>query len=407
MPRLALALLVAASLSLSASAQTPQLIIAAAAADPATSTITIVGTNFGAGGTVTLNLATVAVLFWSPTQITASLPTGLAPGTYLLTVAQGAAATQRDVFNLTVGAVGPKGEKGDKGDPGEQGVKGDPGDPGVKGDKGEKGDTGAAGERGSTGAQGPAGPAGPAGPQGPAGPAGTGITSLASLDGIPCSIGTATGTVELTIANDGAVALRCVVPEEPPDGSCSADAPQTAGSSEAAMAFAFQSQPLAFTRQTSSRIDLRCSSFSCLEIDPGVTASTASQVAPFLMDVNMQISTTVPLDLRMEIVFGLSVSCDVRYDSARSGASTVGVSGTTAFAASAPGGALDRIVLANPVVTGLEPADVVVGASCNEVAPEVASIVLNQIRNHMVVRATGGACHACASGAASWGTCNP
>lgn len=45
------------------------------------------------------------------------------PGAYRLTVTSGSDSTQRDEFEVIMGAQGPKGEKGDKGDPGVQGPK--------------------------------------------------------------------------------------------------------------------------------------------------------------------------------------------------------------------------------------------------------------------------------------------
>jgi hypothetical protein len=81
------------------------------------------------------------------------------------------------------GLPGPKGDKGDpgaKGDPGDPGPKGDPGDPGPKGDPGEKGD-----------------------------PGDPGPSSLAALSGTACTVGTSTGTVQVSTAADGAITLRC------------------------------------------------------------------------------------------------------------------------------------------------------------------------------------------------------
>lgn len=63
----------------------------------------------------------------SDTRIDATLPAGLAPGTYLLEVSRGQGNAQSDAFAVAVGAVGPPGEKGEKGDPGEKGEKGDRG----------------------------------------------------------------------------------------------------------------------------------------------------------------------------------------------------------------------------------------------------------------------------------------
>ncbi|MGH3370629.1 MAG: hypothetical protein ACRDPR_11570 [Nocardioidaceae bacterium] len=68
-----------------------------------------------------------------------------------------------------------------------------------RGEKGYKGDPGPAGPKGDTG------PAGPPGPAGPAGPA-----SLSALENTACTTaGGSAGTVDVTVAGDGTVGLRC------------------------------------------------------------------------------------------------------------------------------------------------------------------------------------------------------
>lgn len=72
----------------------------------------------------------------------------------------------------------------------------------VAGEKGEKGDPG---------------PAGPPGPPGPKGDSGTVVTGLKTLDGVPCvAADNAAGQIQVTIAANGDVALKCVADEEPP-----------------------------------------------------------------------------------------------------------------------------------------------------------------------------------------------
>jgi hypothetical protein len=72
----------------------------------------------------------------------------------------------------------------------------------VAGEKGEKGDPG---------------PAGPSGPPGPKGDSGTVVTGLKTLDGVPCvTADDAAGQIEVTIAANGDVSLKCVADEEPP-----------------------------------------------------------------------------------------------------------------------------------------------------------------------------------------------
>jgi hypothetical protein len=72
----------------------------------------------------------------------------------------------------------------------------------VAGEKGEKGDPG---------------PAGPPGPPGPKGDSGTVVTGLKTLDGVACvTADDAAGQIEVTIAANGDVSLKCVADEEPP-----------------------------------------------------------------------------------------------------------------------------------------------------------------------------------------------
>jgi hypothetical protein len=94
----------------------------------------------------------------------------------------------------------------------------------------KQGPPGPQGPPGAAGAQGPAGPAGEQGPAGPAGPQGEpgkGVESLDDLAGIACTREDgSSGTVELDVAGDDNVLLRCVGPEPappppppPPDGA--------------------------------------------------------------------------------------------------------------------------------------------------------------------------------------------
>jgi hypothetical protein len=85
----------------------------------------------------------------------------------------------------------------------------------VEGPKGDKGDPG---EAGAPGAPGAAGPPGPPGPPGPKGDSGTVVTGLGTLRGVPCvAEDDAAGEIEVAVAANGDVALKCVAaPEEPP-----------------------------------------------------------------------------------------------------------------------------------------------------------------------------------------------
>ena len=117
--------------------------------------LAITGTDLArnAPPVVRLDGLPVSVSAFTPTAVTVSLPAGLKPGSYLLTVEPNGHGENGAKFDVALGAVGPKG------------------DPGAPGPAGPQGATGPAG------AQGPTGPIGPQGPAGPQGPPGTGAAS--------------------------------------------------------------------------------------------------------------------------------------------------------------------------------------------------------------------------------------
>ena len=99
--------------------------------------------------TVAFNGSTLTVSTFSNTQVTATLPTGLASGTFDLTVTNSQGNSVN--FNMTYGATGAQGPAGPVGPTGPQGPAGL---------SGATGATGASGPRGLTGAPGAPGPAG-------------------------------------------------------------------------------------------------------------------------------------------------------------------------------------------------------------------------------------------------------
>jgi hypothetical protein len=148
---LLLALAFASSMSW-AQGPPPQLVITSAQVNFANNTITISGRNFTAAGrsgtgtpVVTLNDIELRVSSATDSRIVALLPSSLSAGSYLLTVRSGAADTNFDAFEVTVGAVGPVGPMG------PPGPKGDTGATGAQGPQGPKGDTGATGPQGPPG----------------------------------------------------------------------------------------------------------------------------------------------------------------------------------------------------------------------------------------------------------------
>ena len=189
-----------------------------------TNQITLTGTGFEpakAKPTVSFNGIALTVSTFSNTQIVATLPAAMVPGTFDLTVTNSQGNTVD--FNMTYGAAGPQGPAGPAGATGATGPRGAAGAAGAPGAAGTNGVSfiflnawnpyatyvandvvtyngasyiatvangpnpsgpapnsnpswslmAAAGATGPAGAQGPAGPMGPAGPVGAAGPAGT------------------------------------------------------------------------------------------------------------------------------------------------------------------------------------------------------------------------------------------
>jgi len=144
--------------------------------------LTVSGRNLGPQHAPRLSLAgkLLKLLRVTPTEIVAALPSGLAPGTHVLSIL-GRGFDRAWVVDV---AVSPPAI---------------PGPPGPKGDRGERGEVGLAGPKGNPGNPGPPGPPGPAG----------GLSSLESLSGIRCVREGLAGLVELTYAADGTVTLVC------------------------------------------------------------------------------------------------------------------------------------------------------------------------------------------------------
>jgi hypothetical protein len=143
--------------------------------DLGTNVVFIQGQGFGTeGGVVLLGTRQLDIASYAPTDIAASLPDDVKPGTYRLFVVRSQNA-QSAYIDLAVGGVGlqgPAGPQGPKGDAGPQGPRGEVGAAGPQGPKGDAGPQGAEGPKGEVGAVGPQGPKGDVGPQGPTGIAG-------------------------------------------------------------------------------------------------------------------------------------------------------------------------------------------------------------------------------------------
>lgn len=174
--------IVTLGLTISAPTASAQIVptIESASVNTANSTIIINGGGFDPITKPAVNLGGTSLVIQSfnKSTIVAKLGSVTAPGTYLLTVANGILVAFADV---TLGSAGPQGPEGPAGPAGPQGPAGAAG---AKGATGSTGAAGPAGSPGATGAQGPAGPAGPIGGTGPAGaPGATGAQGPAGANG--------------------------------------------------------------------------------------------------------------------------------------------------------------------------------------------------------------------------------
>ena len=118
----------------------PQLVVTQVAVDLGTATVTIDGEHFGTAPSVSLggpggSFTALAVLSSTDTTITAQLST-TDPGTYVLRVRSGPAATQSYAIDIALGAQGPPGPPGADGADGAPGPPGTPGPPGPAGPPG-------------------------------------------------------------------------------------------------------------------------------------------------------------------------------------------------------------------------------------------------------------------------------
>jgi len=115
--------------------------VATLAAVPNSSTaptkLTITGLHLGtAKPLVALDGTSLTVASFTSTAVTALLPPGLVPGSYLLTLEPNGYNSKVADFDVALGAIGPKGDKGDPGPPGPVGPVGPVGPAGAQGPPG-------------------------------------------------------------------------------------------------------------------------------------------------------------------------------------------------------------------------------------------------------------------------------
>jgi Collagen triple helix repeat (20 copies)/IPT/TIG domain len=133
--------------------------------------LTISGSGFG-GGTPAVTFAgnPIKVLSGSGKSVTAKLPKGVTPGSYLVTLLPGSGGAPLD-FTVTIGVAGPQGPTGPTGEQGPQGRAGPQGLQGVAGPAGSQGPQGVQGQQGLQGSPGAPGATGSTGATGATGPA--------------------------------------------------------------------------------------------------------------------------------------------------------------------------------------------------------------------------------------------
>jgi len=106
----------------------------------------VTGQGFSPSGlppTVTFATTNLTLVSFGNKTVTATLPSGFAPGTYSLVVAN--SNDQSATFDVTLGAVGPMGPQGPPGAQGATGAIGPQGPQGVQGPQGPQGTPGAPG----------------------------------------------------------------------------------------------------------------------------------------------------------------------------------------------------------------------------------------------------------------------
>jgi hypothetical protein len=131
-----------------------------------TTQLTINGSGFTPGTASVLlgDYGPLAVTTQTATKLVVTLPAGLTPGSYVLSVQIGATTANADESVATIGAVGPAGPTGATGAQGSTGPTGATGATGAMGAMGAMGLQGVKGDKGDTGATGPQGAQGPQGP---------------------------------------------------------------------------------------------------------------------------------------------------------------------------------------------------------------------------------------------------
>jgi len=258
------------------------------------------------------------------------------------------------------------------------------------------------GPQGPTGA---VGPMGPAGPQGPAGPAGS-IASSDSLAGIPCTLAGQTGIVSISMASDGTMTLRCVVPPTPPSPPpgpiCLLPLTPSASTTAAAIAVALPTGDFAIPPQCGTNTSVACPggspSQSVITIAPGAPAVTATADPDrFTFSLLAGAHTPQPVSVTLSVAPLGAVTCAVSFDS---GASLLTIDGLAVFGKQAPGDTtIDRVDLTNISITGITASmfSVTGDAACSALGSALAGFFPNVVESAIAGTVSVGVCQLCES----------
>ena len=366
-----------------------QLVITDAAADAGLTTLVIRGFNLDGDndkGKKTLavliggHATPLTVVSASSTQITALLPVGIAPGSYLLTVDYGN-SHESDQSWITLGATGAQGPKGDPGAAGSPGPKGDPGAQGPKGDPGAQGP------------QGEPGPQGPAGVKGDTGTPGGSVTSFMQFAGFPCPLpGGGTGTTSVRpvqVGTDNVVAFFCVPPPPPPpvgDPLGYEELPVTAETVAAAFDFAIASWDLGIAPQCNGVLKINCPGGvpipTTISSFPTVGTITNPSTNTFVSQVRWTALTYSAIHVNFVPPPPLApMDCHIGVSTTEGALPSIQFEATTVFEPRVPGAPINRIRMTNlNLVSGVETADFVIGGEygcglLDEIADLIGSTV--------------------------------
>jgi hypothetical protein len=186
------------------------------------------------------------------------------------------------------------------------------------------------------GPQGPPGPPGAQGEQGEPGPPGPALSSLADFSGLSCMRGADAGHVAVTVGVTGAIALTCMVDEDP------VGLTPNAATAASALQYMLRAQNLPTTTECEGSFGAFGTGF-CIQGSVGGfilvpnTINVSGATAPFSFNAALTVQNSIfHVTYQIAIVGG---SCNITMSG------PVNVGGTVGFIPSTPGGPLARAAL--------------------------------------------------------------